>query len=227
MRHLLSKAADYRASFFSDSPKGAVQSYLRSEKESQEDDQNVKKYWANSQLDRLSSDDLSAADERNIFSAHPPFNFIIKYGTQEGSLTTLARNRGTSSDEHYEMIDRLMAMDYNDRLSQTNVKEMSIVLQSIDLTSMSTNFAPGGAPLVETYQFIGRDMYISEGINKNFPHEGETVTNDGKVNQNPRTTVSSGPTEEQLRERREEANSLNDYAPSPQNPPFPQKPPGP
>lgn len=211
MRDLLSKAADYRASFFSDSPKGAVQSYLRSEKESQQDDINIQKYWANSQLDRLSSDDLKYSDERNIFSAHPPFNFIIKYGAQEGSLTTAARNKGTSSDKNYEMIDRLMSLDFNDRLNQTNIKEMSLVLQSIDLTSMSTSYAPGGAPLIETYQFIGRDMYISEGKNKSFLTEENVASNSSKVNSTARDNVSVAPSAEELRQRREEANSFNDY----------------
>jgi hypothetical protein len=209
MRDILSKAADYRASFYSDSPKGAIQSYLRSEKESQEDDINIQKYWANSQLDRLSSDSLSASDQRNIFSAHPPFNFIIKYGAQEGSLTTVARNRGTSSDQNYEMIDRLMSLDFNDRLSQTSSKEMSIVLQSIHLTSMSTNYSPGGNPLVESYQFIGRDMYISEGTNKMYPTDSKTVTNDGSYKQNPRDTVPPPPTEQELRDRADEASGLN------------------
>lgn len=209
MRDILSKAADYRASFYSDSPKSAIQSYLRSEKESQEDDVNIQKYWANSQLDRLSSDGGYGSDARNIFSSHPPFNLVIKYGSQEGSLTTVARNRGTSSDQNYEMIDRLMSLDFNDRLSQTNMKEMDIILQSIHLTSMNTAFAPGGNPLLESYQFIGRDMYISEGNRKNPPNGNIVATKDGDLRETNPRIVSAEPTASEIRERREEANSLN------------------
>ena len=184
--------------------------------ENVDDEKNIQKYWGENDLGRVSSlDRLSydrpGADSRNIFSSHPPFNFIIKYGAQEGSLTTVARNRGTSSDQNYEMIDRLMSLDFNDRLSQTSSKEMSIVLQSIHLTSMSTNYSPGGNPLVESYQFIGRDMYISEGTNKMYPTDSKTVTNDGSYKQNPRDTVPPPPTEQELRDRADEARSLNDY----------------
>lgn len=213
MRDLLSKAADVRASFYSESPKSQIQSYLRSEKESVEDEKNIQKYWANSQLDRLSSDNYRSSDARNIFSAHPPFNFIVKYGAQEGSMTTIARNKGTSNERNYDMIDRLMSLDYNDRLVQHNTKQMDIVLQSIHLTSMATAYAPGGSPLVESYQFIARDMYMSEGAMKNPPNGQIIVDGEDQVAQNSRTEASGPPTEEQLRERREQASSSTDYAP--------------
>lgn len=211
MRDLLSKAADYRAAFYSDSPKGGIQSYLRSEKENQEDDINIQKFWANSQLDRLSSDDSRSSDARNIFSAHPPFNLVLKYGSQEGSLTTVARNRGTTSDQNLEMLDRLMSLDFNDRLSQSSSKEMDIVLQSIHLTSMTTSFSPGGNPLVESYQFLGRDMYISEGKRKVPSGDKVVDTKDGNVKQNPRNTVPPPPTQQELRTTREKASTKTNY----------------
>ncbi len=209
IRDLLSKAADVRASFYTDSPKSQIQSYLRGDGEGQEDDKNIQKYWSNSQLDRLSnldrlsSDQNQSSNNRNIFSAHPPFNFIIKYGSQEGSLTTVTRNMGTSSDQSYDMLDRLMSLDYNDRLSQTNIQSMDIVLQSIHLTSMSTNYVPGGSPLLESYQFIARDMYISDGTRKNPPNNKITSDN----TQNSKSTDKSGtpvePTNEQLMTRKD------------------------
>lgn len=201
----MSKAADYRASFYSDSPKSQIQSYLRSDKESLEDDQNVQKYWANSQLDRLSSDQLPTSDDRNIFSFHPPFNFVIKHGSQEGSMTTIARNKGTGSDQNYEMLDRLMSLDFNDRLSQKNMAPMDIILQSIHLTSMSTSYAPGGSPLIESYQFIARDMYISDGTKKNPVNNIVSTTADGSAQKTARNATPTEPTEEQLDTRKQKA----------------------
>jgi hypothetical protein len=44
---------------------------------------------------------------------------------------------------------------------------MDIVLQDVHLTSMGTSIAPGGQVMVESYQFISRDMYISSGNIRN------------------------------------------------------------
>lgn len=209
IRDLLSKAADVRASFYSESPSSQIQSYLRGDQESREDDENIQKYWANSQLDRLSSDQTRSSDHRNIFSAHPPFNFVIKYGSQEGSLTTVVRNRGTGGDQAYDMLDRLMSLDYNDRLAQTNMKEMDIILQSIHLTSMSTSYNPGGNPLLEAYQFIARDMYISEGVRKDPPKGQITVNEEEQVRPTNPRVMQTPLTEEELLTRKDRARLLD------------------
>ena len=55
-----------------------------------QDEKNIQKYWAYSQLDRISTDPFSknvVDSDKNIFSAHPPFNFIILYGVEEVSTT--------------------------------------------------------------------------------------------------------------------------------------------
>ena len=170
MRDLLSAAAEQRVLFNSDKPGASrIQSYLTGNNEqSLEDEKNLQRYWNRSNLDRLTSDN-DKSDKRNIFSAHPPFNFIIKYGTQEGSVSTLTRNKGTGLEDDYDTLDRLMATDFNERLvkpSKTNT-EMDIVLQDVHLMSMGTSIAPGGQAMVESYQFISRDMYISSGNIRN------------------------------------------------------------
>jgi hypothetical protein len=176
MRDILSEAAKQRAAFYNNNsgdPK--LQSYLTgNDLQSLEDEKNIEKFWANSQLDRLSSDDN--ADNRNVFSAHPPFNFIIKYGTQEGAVTTVARNQGTDSPDNFDVLDRLMATDFNERLVQkTSSDFMNIVLQSVQLTNMGTTYSVGGQPLVESYQFLARDMYISEGLQRTRPSDSEST----------------------------------------------------
>lgn len=204
MRDMLSKAADARASFYSDSPKSQIQSYLRSDNENKEDEKNIQKYWAQSQLDRISSDNNQ--DSRNIFSAHPPFNFVIKYGSQEGSLTTIARNEGTNSDQSYEMLDRLMSLDFNDRLVQSSMNNpMDIVLQSVHLNTMSAQYNPGGEPLIEIYSFIARDMYISDGAMKN-PPRGQVASNEERSSSpTDKRKVQPPPTEQQLLTRKDQA----------------------
>lgn len=180
MTDILSKAAEKRAGFYtSDGSKNRLQSYLLSRAESLDDEKNIQKYWANSQLDRLGADSPDS-DARNIFSSHPPFNFIIKYGTQEGSVTTVGRNKGNDNSDNYDMLDRLMALDFNERLVQkTSSNKMDIILQSVQILNMSSGYAAGGEPVIESYQFIARDMYISSGSARRSPSSSETTaTND-------------------------------------------------
>lgn len=175
MRDLLSAAAKQRVAFNKGEQGARIESWLLSRAESNEDEKNIEKYWANSSLDRLSSD-TNTSNDRNIFSAHPPFNFIIKYGTQEGSVTTKGRNGGTGGEDNFDTLDRIMATDYNERLVQKNSSDsMNIVLQSIHLTNMATSYVPGGQALIETYQFMARDMYISEGSIRDSLQSSETV----------------------------------------------------
>jgi hypothetical protein len=172
MRDLLSTAAEQRVMFASDKPGSSrIQSYLRgdgSDPESIEDEKNIQRYWNRSNLDRLSSDG-DGSDNRNIFSSHPPFNLIIKYGTQEGSLSTIMRNKGTNTEDNFDTLDRLMSSDYNERLVKPgrSNSEMDIVLQDINLTDMTVSYSPGGVAIVESYEFIARDMYISNGNLRN------------------------------------------------------------
>lgn len=200
MRDLLSKAAKQRAAYYAGDPDSRIQSTLLSNSESLEDEKNIEKYWANSQLDRLSSD-TNTSDNRNIFSAHPPFNFIVKYGMQEGSVTTIGRNKGTGGDDNFDTLDRLMATDYNERLVQkTSSDAMDIVLQSIQLTNMGTTYAVGGQPLIETYQFMARDMYVSEGsIRKPISQTEQPASNESaKTEKTDSTTTPGEPTQEEL-----------------------------
>lgn len=133
-----------------------------------EDEKNVKKYWAYSQLDRVTSDPFSKNiidSGKNIFSAHPPFNFIIMHGTEEVSLSP--KDFLKSEDRTIENnLDRMIISDINERLvrpgTDSQVSPMKTVIQEIQLMSMATNYSAGGAPIIENYQFIARDFYFSE-----------------------------------------------------------------
>ena len=133
-----------------------------------QDEKNVKKYWSYSQLDRITSDPFSKNiidSSKNIFSAHPPFNFIIMHGVEEVSLTP--KDFLKSEDKTIEdNLDRMIISDTNERLvrpSSTHAASpMKTVIQEIQLMTMATNYSAGGAPIVENYQFIARDYYFSE-----------------------------------------------------------------
>lgn len=133
-----------------------------------QDEKNIQKYWAYSQLDRISTDPFSKNvidSDKNIFSAHPPFNFIILYGVEE--VSTTAKDYLKAEDKVIESnLDRMMISDTNERLIKPNTNNqaspMKIVLQEIQLMSMTTAYASGGSPLVENYQFMARDYYFSE-----------------------------------------------------------------
>lgn len=147
-------------------PNNQVLSPLRSALENEEDEKLINKYWARSQLDRITQDPFARNvqnSERNIFSAHPPFNFIIVYGLEEIALTP--NNAFQNEDERRtDLTDQMMISDYNQRTVKSSnlVSPMKIIVQEVNLMNMSVMYTPGGQPLTETYQFIARDHYFSE-----------------------------------------------------------------
>lgn len=129
------------------------------------DEKNLQKYWGYSQLDRITEDPFlkNVKDSnRNIFSAHPPFNFMILYGAQEASLSP--SNYVSSIGKEVDNLDRMLVLDTNERMVKIDniVSPMKIVLQEVNLISMATMYAPGGQPIAENYQFIARDTYMTE-----------------------------------------------------------------
>jgi len=129
-----------------------------------EDDINLQKYWSMSQLDRITSDPNTAdIDKNNIFSAHPPFNFVVLYGSEETAIspTGLLRSQDFTPADN---LDRMITSDVNERSVRTDdtVAPMKIILQQVNLMNMSTAYTPGGQPVAESYQFIARDYYFTE-----------------------------------------------------------------
>lgn len=132
--------------------------------ESTQDAKNIEKYWAYSQLDRITSDPFSQmASNKNIFSAHPPFNFVILYGVEETALTPFKSSKSGDYSVS-DNLDRMILSDINERsIKVDNISSpMKIVLQEIHLMNMSTAYTPGGQPVAEAYQFIARDYYFTE-----------------------------------------------------------------
>jgi hypothetical protein len=140
-------------------------SMLRDNFTSEQDDINIKQYWSSSQLDRISNDPYSQdlAYNRNIFSAHPPFNFLILHGVEEVALSPLS---GLFDDRTITQNDlsRNMYSDINQRTIRIddNQNPKKTVIQEVNLMSMTTAYSPGGQPVVESYQFIARDIYFTK-----------------------------------------------------------------
>jgi uncharacterized protein YlxW (UPF0749 family) len=203
MTSLLEKAAKVRSESSGTNPPSSVISSLNSLNESQADEVNINKYWTSTQLDRVTSDrsgQMSIADHEdgghNIFSAHPPFNLVIFYGVEETGITSnsiLTYKSGTEINQQLNS-DRILATDINERSSiSASNSPMKIVLQNVQLVSMSTAYQSGGQPLVENYQFIARDFYFSNaGIgDKPFMDKSATVPSSTETTSTTGTTTST------------------------------------
>jgi hypothetical protein len=201
MTHLLEEAARVRSfSASGKSDNSGVVSVLRSQNESRTDEENIQKYWANSQLDRITTDpaiSTSSADgQHNIFSAHPPFNFVIVYGVEESSLSPVGvtENASTASMEQRDNLDRIISTDINERKVKMadNKTPMKIVLQNVHLMQMSTEYQSGGSPLIETYSFVARDFYLTEAESGFNPYTGKTfVTTEPQASNATKSVVES------------------------------------
>jgi hypothetical protein len=171
-------------------PKDSIISRLDSQLSS-EDEKNIEKYWSYSQLDRITSDPAkadSAADTKSIFSAHPPFNFVILYGLEETALSPFSANTSEDSSTS-SYLNNQMSFDVNQRSIRVDnrVSPMKIILQQVNLMNMSTNYSPGGQPVAESYQFIARDYYFTEadlGFMKGMS-ANNTSDSDAPSNANP------------------------------------------
>lgn len=201
MTEMLEQAARVRSqSASSKQDSSGVVSVMRSQNESKTDEENIQKYWANSQLDRVTTDPAitsSVADgQHNIFSAHPPFNFVIVYGVEESGLSPVGvtDNMTSASMEQRDNLDRIISTDINERkVKMSNQKTpMKIVLQNVHLLNMSTEYQSGGAPLIETYSFVARDFYLTEAQSGFNPYTGKAfVSSAPESNTSAKAVVES------------------------------------
>lgn len=118
---------------------------------------NINRYW-----NRTYDFNLDAGDQ-HLFSIHPPFNLVIKYGIQETSL--ISRNPNDRVEEIKKNFNENSAkfVNTNERLVDLNsARNTKILLENIELTSKSVQYDPSGDPLMETYSFLARDERIIE-----------------------------------------------------------------
>lgn len=118
-----------------------------------DDEANINHYWYRNYDNNLDT------NQQHLFSVHPPFNLLIKYGVQETSLTgSNPSMRINELRDRYSDNPPLM-LDVNERLvNNPSVEEdYEIILENVELTSKSTQYDVEGNPILETYSFMARD----------------------------------------------------------------------
>ncbi len=98
-------------------------------------------------------------NQQHLFSIHPPFNFVIRYGIQETSLTMDNPNlRIEELRNRYGNAPALFT-DYNERLVRNTLPDLenTILIENIEILNKSVQYDSEGNPLFETYSFIARD----------------------------------------------------------------------
>ncbi len=121
-----------------------------------EDEANIDRYW------RRHYDSNLEVNQQHLFSIHPPFNFIIRYGLQTTSVGTQSPTVRAEQLRQYFKDEPFIHSDYNERLVPVKSKELEhrILLENVELTSKSLEYNSEGDPILETYTFMARDERI-------------------------------------------------------------------
>lgn len=119
-----------------------------------EDDANIETYW------RKNYDSNLDADQKHLFSIHPPFNFVIVYGVQDTSLEELSSSGRIKEVREKFRSSTAMMGDINERLVEADQEsnEMRVLIENVELISRQTEYTPEGDPIIETYSFMARDI---------------------------------------------------------------------
>jgi hypothetical protein len=104
---------------------------------------------------------------------------VVFYGTEEVAVTNnkVVTYDSASSINRQLNSDRILSTDYNERKTLNSVSSpMKLIIQNINLMSMTTSYTSGGQPLVENYQFMARDMYFTDARVGDNAVTGQRVT---------------------------------------------------
>jgi len=148
MKNLLASAATSRAN------KQSVRHPIRG---LDIDEENIEKYWTRN----LDASAMQTNTTQHIWSSHPPFNFVIIYGTQDISAEAYQKNQSYIEASSLYKDSPHLYMDINERLVSAKAEPLRYVLENVELTSMQVEYTPDGQPIGETYSFLARDMYVA------------------------------------------------------------------
>jgi hypothetical protein len=119
-----------------------------------QDEANIKQYWGKNL-------EYNKHIDQNIFSAHPPFNFVVVYGISDVSLCAQTNVDTTEFVSDYYNLplvdttnDRLFEVDHNEN-------QMRRIIQNVEIMDMQVEYNPAGQVCSEVYTFIARDLYSS------------------------------------------------------------------
>lgn len=125
---------------------------------------NIDRYWKR-------NIDSNLLGQQHLFSIHPPFNFLIKYGIQETSLVAQAPDARIKEIQNGFSKVPSKYTNVNERLVTGEFdNQIKILLENVELTSKAIQYDPSGEPILETYTFLARDeRMVSE------PNSGNTT----------------------------------------------------
>lgn len=174
--HLLTRAIA-KASFNISKGEKSSSTNLSAIRTLNEDERNITKFW------RRNLDSNLDLDQQHLFSVHPPFHLIIKYGVQSTSLidyggavpyipssrSSQSRTAELEKDFRYAA-NGYMLTDVNERLVRDSSElTTKIALENVEIMSKSISYGVDGEPIMETYTFLARDeRIINDNTDKSY-----------------------------------------------------------
>ena len=121
------------------------------------DDLNIMNFWGTG-----TGGNYETGDRLNLYQAHPVFDIIVTYGTQQTSATTLQSSTTNLAQGYaYAESNDPLFVDTNERLVSSDINAgHQIKLVSCEITNMSTQFTTSGEVVCETYDLMVNDISI-------------------------------------------------------------------
>jgi hypothetical protein len=121
------------------------------------DEKNIDTYWT-----RHSGLEYEANVEQNVFSIHPPFNFIVVYGIDDMSTCfPFGGKLDQYVSDKYNDGFGMMSNDDNHTLTEADQENnvMRRIIESVEITDMQVEYGANNQVCAELYTFIARDSY--------------------------------------------------------------------
>lgn len=118
------------------------------------DEENIEQYWGRTR-DPFNTNYAG----RHVFSAHPPFNFVIAYGIQSASVTSDPLAKSEALYSRYQN-DVAWYQGTNERLVDSNPDKPTgkRIIEMVELQQCQVLLTPEGDVCAEAYTFFARDL---------------------------------------------------------------------
>lgn len=118
------------------------------------DEENIEQYWG-----RIRDPFNTNKSGRHVFSAHPPFNFVVAYGIQSASVSPDPIAKTESLYIKYQN-DVAWYQSTNERLVDSNpeLPQGKRIIEMVELQGCQVLLTPEGDVCAEAYTFFARDL---------------------------------------------------------------------
>ena len=119
------------------------------------DERNIDAYWGR-------HIELDTESDKNIFSIHPPFNFVVMYGIDDVAACMPSNQRVDQYVvDKYNTGFGTMANDDNHTILEADQNDhvMRRVIEGVEIVDMQVEYSSNGQVCSELYSFIARDAY--------------------------------------------------------------------